>query len=165
MSRPGAIQTGHAGAPLRLDAYLPYRLATASAVVSQLIARAYETRFGLTIWQWRVLAVLGEGDECTQRALMDRTGMDKVTVSRAVQALTGRALVTRRPSTADGRASLVGLSQAGAEIYAEIAPLARAYEDVLLQALTPQEAVLLDDLLRRVEARARALRAPDPNLP
>jgi DNA-binding MarR family transcriptional regulator len=146
-------------AALRLDAYLPYRLAAASAAVSQLIARTYETRFGLTIWQWRALAVLGEGEERTQRALMERTGMDKVTVSRAVQALMLRGLVTRRSSAADRRATLIGLSQAGADIYREIVPLARAYEDLLLQALTPDQARELDRLLRCVEARAQALRA------
>lgn len=148
-----------AAAPLRLDAYLPYRLAAASAAVSQLIARTYEARFGLTIWQWRVLAVLGEGEERTQRALIERTGMDKVTVSRAVQALMLRGLVTRRASVADRRASLIALSQAGAGVYREIVPLARAYEDRLLEALTPDQAGELDRLLRCVEARAQSLAA------
>ena len=104
--------------------------------------------------------MLGEGEERTQRALIERTGMDKVTVSRAVHALTLRGIVTRRSSAADRRATLIGLSEAGADIYREIVPLARANEDLLLQALTPDQARELDRLLRCVEARAQALRAP-----
>ena len=37
--------------PLRLDDYLPYRLSVAANAVSQLIARAYVERFGLTVPQ------------------------------------------------------------------------------------------------------------------
>ena len=53
---PEAPETG-----VSLSDYVPYRLATASAAVSRLIARAYEDRFGLTIPQWRLMSVLAEG--------------------------------------------------------------------------------------------------------
>ncbi|OYW98459.1 MAG: MarR family transcriptional regulator, partial [Caulobacter vibrioides] len=46
------ITSGAPEAPeanVSLSDYVPYRLATASAAVSRLIARAYEDRFGLTI--------------------------------------------------------------------------------------------------------------------
>jgi hypothetical protein len=42
---------------LSLADYVPYRLVTAAAAVSRLIARAYEDRFGLTIPQWRLMSV------------------------------------------------------------------------------------------------------------
>ena len=88
---------------LRLDGYLPYRLSVASNAVSRLIARAYEDRFGLTIPQWRLVAVLGEHGPLTQQAIGMRTVMDKVTVSRATQGLVKRRLVQRAPHDADGR--------------------------------------------------------------
>jgi hypothetical protein len=78
---------------LRLDGYLPYRLSVASNAVSRLIARAYEDRFGLTIPQWRLIAVLAEDGPLTQQAIGARTVMDKVTVSRATQGLVKRRLV------------------------------------------------------------------------
>ena len=56
-------------ASLQLDAYLPYRLSVASNAVSRLIARAYEGRFGLSVPEWRLLAVLAEGEGLTQNAL------------------------------------------------------------------------------------------------
>jgi len=71
--------------PERLDLqeYLPYRLSVAANAVSRLIARAYEDEFGLTIPQWRLMAVLGDEGALTQQSLCGRTLMDKVTVMRA----------------------------------------------------------------------------------
>ena len=111
-------------AALRLPAYLPYRLSVASNKASSLIARAYQAKFGLTIWEWRVLAVLGEGRPLTAQAVCEATAMDKVTVSRAIRALDARGLVARKPNSADKRASDVTLTSEGAEVYAEVAPLA-----------------------------------------
>src|ERR1700683_2186851 len=65
---------------LQLQEYLPYRLSVAANAVSRLIARAYEDQFGLTIPQWRVMAVLGDEGARTQQSLCGRTLMDKVTV-------------------------------------------------------------------------------------
>ena len=85
---------------LILDEYLPYRLSIASNAVSKLIARAYEDRFGLTIPQWRLMAVLAE-KPLTQQAIVARTAMDKVTVSRAAQGLVNRHLVGRADAGVD----------------------------------------------------------------
>ena len=42
---------------LHLDKFLPYRLSVLTNIVSQSIAEAYEREFGLSIPQWRVIAV------------------------------------------------------------------------------------------------------------
>ena len=45
---------------LALDAFVPYRLSVLTNQVSSAIARHYADRFGLTIPEWRVMAVLGD---------------------------------------------------------------------------------------------------------
>src|SRR3984893_14274064 len=113
-SRPGAEdEIPHSPGTLMLDGYLPYRLSVASNAVSRLIARAYEDRFGLTIPQWRLIAVVAEGGPVTPPAIGARTVMDKVTVSRATQGLVKRRLVQRAPHDADGRSHHLALSKAG----------------------------------------------------
>ncbi len=47
------------GARLELDEFVPYRLSVLSNRVSGAIARQYTERFGLTMAEWRVMAVLG----------------------------------------------------------------------------------------------------------
>ena len=146
---------------LTLDEYLPYRLSIASNAVSRLIARAYEDRFGLTIPQWRLMTVLAERP-LTQQAIVARTAMDKVTVSRAAQGLVVRHLVNRAAHEADGRSHILALTEQGRELHAEIAPLALAYEAALLSGLTPAEVETLKRLLMRLESAAGRLSGEEP---
>lgn len=147
---------------LKLDAYLPYRLSVASNAVSRLIARAYEDRFGLTIPQWRLICVLAEEGGATQGGIVTRTGMDKVTVSRAAQGLAQRRLVGRSDHHADGRSHVLALTGEGGRLYAEIAPLALAYEAALIAGLSPEEVALLKRLLGRLQHAADALTGSAP---
>jgi DNA-binding MarR family transcriptional regulator len=141
---------------LRLDGYLPYRLSVASNAVSGLIARAYQDRFGLSIPQWRLTCVLAEDGGLTQGQIVARTVMDKVTVSRAAQGLLNRRLVGRSAHP-DGRSHVLTLTPEGRRLYAEIAPLALAYEAALIAGLAPEEVTLLKRLLRRLQTAAGAL--------
>jgi DNA-binding MarR family transcriptional regulator len=142
---------------LRLDDYLPYRLSVAANAVSQLIARAYVDRFGLTVPQWRLMAVLGEDSPLTQQALCGRTVMDKVTVLRAARALVQRRLVRRQPNAEDGRSHRLSLTAAGERMYAQVAPVALEYESVLLRGLAPGQARALEQWLRHLQQTAAAL--------
>jgi DNA-binding MarR family transcriptional regulator len=142
---------------LRLDAYLPYRLSVASNAVSGLIARAYQDRFGLTVPQWRLICVLAENGGLTQGQIVARTVMDKVTVSRAAQGLLRRHLVARSEHHADARSHVLALTEQGASLYDEIAPLALAYEAALISGLSPHEVELLKRLLVRLQGVAGQL--------
>ncbi len=147
---------------LRLDSYLPYRLSVASNAVSGLIARAYEDRFGLSIPQWRLICVLAEDGGVSPVQIVARTVMDKVTVSRAAQGLVKRRLVGRSQNKADGRSHVLSLTPAGRSLHAEIAPLALAYEAVLIAGLAPQDVTLLKALLGRLQAAAGQLSGEAP---
>ncbi len=137
---------------LRLPDYLPYRLSVASNKASSLIAKAYQARFGLSIWEWRVIAVLGgEARPMTAQGVCEATAMDKVTVSRAIRALDGRALVRRQPKPEDKRASDVTLTEDGQAIYDEIAPTALDYEARMLAGLSDDERETLKKLLEKLE--------------
>lgn len=156
----GPSQLSHddqATGALQLDAYLPYRLSVASNAVSGLIARAYEDRFALTIPQWRLICVLAEDGGKTQREIVARTVMDKVTVSRAARGLTARRLIGRSENQADGRSHVLALTEEGRRLHAEIAPLALAYEAALICGLAPAEVAQLKRLLTRLQHAAGTL--------
>ncbi|WP_217980150.1 MarR family winged helix-turn-helix transcriptional regulator [Glycocaulis albus] len=150
---------------LVLSEYLPYRLSVVSNKASGLIARAYQARFGLSIWEWRVIAVLGGGEAITAQAICEATAMDKVTVSRALRALAERALVRRRTSPSDKRAALVSLTPEGQSIFDEIAPLAMEWERSLLEGFSAEEKRQLGGLLDRLWQRADELARNDGGLP
>lgn len=140
------------GRRLRLPDYLPYRLSVVSNKASGLIARAYQARFGLSIWEWRVIAVLGGGARpMTAQGVCEATAMDKVTVSRAIGALDNRGLVRREPNAEDKRASDITLTLDGQSIYADIAPSALNYEAHMLKAFSDDERAALKRLLEKLE--------------
>jgi DNA-binding MarR family transcriptional regulator len=145
-------------AKLVLDDFLPYRLSVAANAVSQVIARSYEAPAGLKTNEWRVIAALAEDDELSQQALVGRVRMDKVTVSRAAQALEGRGLLRRTPDPGDGRSLVLSLTPAGRRLHMRLAPAAVALEAELLADLAPADVARLHKLLRQLEEAAeRAL--------
>jgi DNA-binding MarR family transcriptional regulator len=137
---------------LHLDNFLPFRLSIASNLVSERIAQVYQSLFGLTIAEWRVIAVLAENSPITQQAICMRTSMDKVTISRAAIALAARKLIVRAPHKNDKRAHLLSLSPTGETLYANVAPKALEMERAIFEDFTDKERTLLIDLLRRIES-------------
>ena len=145
---------------LVLDGYLPYRLSVASNAVSSVIARAYQTRFGLKVPEWRLVTILAEAQDRTQLELVTLTAMDKVTVSRAAQALVARGLAAQRADPRDGRSRRLSLTEEGRRLYAEVAPAALKLEQDMLGGFTESEIDSFKALLRRIEAAARAHEKP-----
>ena len=137
---------------LVLDDFIPYRLSVTSNLVSDSIARAYESLFGLTIPEWRLVAVIAETGGITQQAIGAKTLMDKVTVSRAAIALVGRGLLARRDNPEDRRSHLLELTDAGRDLYAVVAPKALDLESRIFDAFDPQEVAQFVAMLRRIES-------------
>jgi len=140
---------------LCLDDFVPYRLSYTSNLVSEAIARTYDSLFGLTIPEWRLVAVIAEHDGITQAAICTRTGMDKVTVSRAAIALTARGLVLRFPNTADRRSHDLALSSEGRTLYAQVAPKALELEKQIFGGLGTNELHAFVATLRRIDGIVR----------
>ncbi len=139
-----------------LENFLPYRLSVVAQTVSGSLSRIYASRFDLSVPQWRVMAVLGRYEPISANEVCDRTVMDKVAVSRAVQAMLRRGLVERTVDPSDRRRSALRLSKRGRAIHNEIVPMALDYERRLLETLTPEERAALDSLLKRLLSRAES---------
>lgn len=137
---------------LALDDFIPYRLSVTSNLVSDSIARTYESLFGLTIPEWRLVAVIAETGGVTQQAIGAKTLMDKVTVSRAAIALVDRGLLARQANPEDRRSHLLELTDAGRDLYAAVAPKALDLESRIFAAFEPAEVAQFIDMLRRIEA-------------
>lgn len=144
-------------APLILQDFLPYRLSVVTEAVSGLFATHYQQRFGLSIPEWRVVAVVGQHGTASTQEVIERTGMDRVRVSRAVIRLADKGLLQRQPHPRDQRAQILRLSRKGRTVYGEIVPLARALQAALASALSEREQQQLLAILDKVAARARQL--------
>ena len=141
-------------AALRLSTFLPFRLSVLSNAVSQRIAELYDREFGLSIWQWRVMAVTADSPGISATEIGQRTQMDKVAVSRAVAGLIEMSYLERRPSASDARRSNLVLTDAGMGIYELIVPLALSEEARLVSALSDKEQAELERLMGKLAKAA-----------
>ena len=142
--------------PLKLETFLPFRMSLASNLVSARIAETYRAEFGLTMTQWRLMAVLGERPGLTATELTQITALDKVAVSRAAAALTERGLLRKQTQKEDGRRSALTLTDDGKRVYDEIIPRALQFEAELLEALPEETRQHLDRALALLTEKARA---------
>jgi DNA-binding MarR family transcriptional regulator len=148
-------------ASLRLDAFIPYLLSVTSNVVSDAIASSYQALFGLTIPEWRLIAVIGEDDGITQQQVGRRTQMDKVTVSRATIALVDRGLVERMPHANDRRSQSLHLTATGKDLYKQVAPKALELERRIFASFDPEDVAAFSAMLKRVQDATLAVRGDD----
>lgn len=150
-----------------LETFVPYRLSVLTNIVSRTIARLYGERFGLSIPEWRVMAVLGRFAPLSASDVCARTAMDKVRVSRAVDRLRRASLVEQAIDSRDRRRSRLRLSRSGHRMHDAIVPMAQAAEALFLDGLSPAERRTLDRLLSRLTERALAIApsALDPSSP
>jgi len=145
---------------LILEDFLPYRLAILSHTVSSLIARVYDKRFGLTIPEWRVIAIVGRFPGLSAVEVAERTMLDKVAVSRAVTKLIKAGRIDREFADADRRRSILTLSEDGRKVHDEVAPLALEMEQDLLHGLDDGQVAMLNTVIERLLARARLISSP-----
>jgi DNA-binding MarR family transcriptional regulator len=139
---------------LHLDRFLPYRLSVLSNTVSSAIAAAYFVNFGLSIPEWRVMAILAANPGLSAAEVTARTAMDKVAVSRAVATLLAAGRLRRTTAAADRRRTHLELTRAGERVYSRVVPMALEYERGLLAPLAKHERATLDRILRVLLGRA-----------
>jgi DNA-binding MarR family transcriptional regulator len=143
--------------PFLLEGFLPYQLSVAANRISRLFARRYSREFGVSIAEWRVMAVVGRFGAITARVVAERTEMDKVKVSRAAAGLLGKGLLAQAADPQDGRARRLRLTARGQEVHQAIVARARTLAGELAAGLAPGEQAALQSALARLSVHARLL--------
>jgi DNA-binding MarR family transcriptional regulator len=156
MTQPVSPVAGDGQAPehatLDLETFLPYRLSVLTNHISRGLADIYSERFGISVTEWRVIAVLGRDRGLSANEVAERTAMDKVAVSRAVARLLERELLLRGMHDSDRRRSVLALSPAGEAVYDVVAPLALEYQQRVMAPLDADERATLLRLMDKLEA-------------
>ena len=139
-----------------LATFLPYQLTNIATRVSNDFAAVYQTKYGLNIPQWRILANLAQYGQSNAKDLCTQANMDKSTVSRAVKVLIDKGLVKSELNAQDKRAALLVLSKAGQNLYEQIAPDALNWEKQLLSTLTNEEYEVLVSIFEKLNNKLKA---------
>jgi DNA-binding MarR family transcriptional regulator len=144
-------------AGMELDGFFPYRLALLADAVSRSMAQIYAERFDLSRDEWRVLAALAGRSPARTAMVIERTTLDKVSVSRALLRMERKGLVARATDPDDSRGHLIRLLPAGRALFRKIVPMVRSREAYLLEALDEAERHALDSALDKLLQRSRQL--------
>lgn len=147
--------------PEILDDLLLYRLSRLQAAAGGVVVRYCEGRFGITRREWRILAVLAARGPMGSSELAAFAHLDRPRTSKAVSALAKKNLISRTSRAGDARHIQVALTPAGRALHQDFFPLVSRINRELLAALTPQEMVLLDGMLERLQQRANTIAAAD----
>ena len=152
---------GTNGQAFKLEDFLPYRLSVAANRVSRMFARRYSEAYGLSIPEWRVLAIVGRFGTVSPSLVGEWTAMDKVKVSRAAASLVGRGLLRQTHDPEDGRGRLLRLTRRGASVYEGMVPLAYQLEGQLAEGMSRSEWSALLKALDKLDAHAKGFAGSD----
>jgi DNA-binding MarR family transcriptional regulator len=136
-----------ARAALPLDSSVFFKLVR----VVNLTARPFSESIGrehrLGLNEWRVLLVLANHPGIAASDVTALTGLDKMTVSRAIAALARRGRVVRKVDAADKRRLRLRLSAEGERLYERIGTPAKQRERALFRGIGEVEQTQLGRML------------------
>jgi DNA-binding MarR family transcriptional regulator len=134
--------------PYRLDEQIGFVLRQAQQRHTALFAEMMIE--GLTPTQWAALAKLAEVGPCAQNRLGRLTAMDAATIKGVIDRLALRGLARAVSDETDARRRLIELTEAGAEVFARGAGVAREITEATLAPLSLEERGVLLGLLRQI---------------
>ena len=147
-----------------LPDYLLFLLATASASASAEF-HAIAAGAGLRVPEWRVLACLWDEDGQMATHLARLSLIEQSRLTRVIEKMVDRGLVTRQGDEADRRRVRVWLTDEGRGVAAGMVAQARTHEAKLLDVLGEEDGRKLKSLLKRIAETGEIFDVPDMNAP
>ena len=125
----------------------------AGQLAEELFARSIGD-LGLTARQFVVLSVVDGLEDPSQTSLCEISGIDRSTLADIVRRLVARGLLSRRRTRQDARMYAVRITPEGKRILDQAMPIAKAVDDLLLEALSDTQRAEFAGYLQKIVSRA-----------
>jgi DNA-binding MarR family transcriptional regulator len=136
---------------------LSYRLHEVANLLSRGAELRYRREFGVSLWEWRTLALLGAVSEPLSLShLAHAAGIHKSQMSRVVSGLAKRKLIVRDADSQDARGVRLTLSRRGRRLYEGLIEAASERDRAFRNCLTKDEKAAFDSALVKLAGQARA---------
>ena len=147
--------------------YAFYGLVWAGTVLTERVDRALSQAHGLPVSWFEVMLWLENSPEPVPASVLgNSTMLSRSQVSRVVDALQGRGLVTRTPSARDARSVEVALTPEGRRVFAEADATRReALAPVFTELLDEDDMEALGTVWRKLKAEKERLTRELPSGP
>ena len=137
---------------------LSYRVHVVANLLSRGAELRYRRQFGVSLWEWRSIALLGAAGEALSLGdLAHAAGIDKSQMSRVVSGLARRRIVLREAHPGDGRGVRLTLTRTGRKLYDGLIRAAAERDAALRNCLTKDERQAFDRVLTKLAGQAREL--------
>jgi len=137
---------------------ISYRLHVVANLLSRGAELRYRREFGVSLWEWRSIALLGGTQGALSLNELSRAaGIDKSQMSRVVTGLTERRLVLRAADADDARGVRLTLSKAGRKLYQDLIGAAAERDEIFRRCLTKDETEAFNKVLGKLTGQAREL--------
>jgi len=133
-----------------LESFVPALLTFISNRVTNSASATYRRRFDIGVLDFRVMVMLSIEPGASGARIAEVIDLDKAAVSRTLNSLHRRGLITAAPG--HGRARILALTAAGEAVYGRVRQVAMERERRLLADLSVEDREILRELLRRVLA-------------
>ena len=135
---------------------LSYRLHQVANLLSRGAEMRYRREFGVSLWEWRTVALLGGAVEAQSlNDLARAAGMDKGQMSRVVSGLTARRIVSRQTDANDARGIRLTLTAPGGKLYQKLIKAAAERNSAFLGCLSARERSCLEQAMTKLAREAR----------
>lgn len=148
-------RTRHA---LPVDSSLFFKLVRVVNLTARPFVETLARTHQLSLNEWRVMVVLASHPGVAASDLALSTGLDKMSISRAIAALSRHGRISKKADAQDGRRTLLCLNAAGMRVFQTIGEHAKAREAQLFGGIDAAE---LDQLDRLVDQLLAALSEPE----
>jgi DNA-binding MarR family transcriptional regulator len=137
---------------------LSYRVHMVANLLSRGAELRYRREFGVSLWEWRTIALLGAAEEALSLGHLARAaGIDKSQMSRVVSGLAKRRIVQRDAHPGDGRGVHLTLSKTGRKLYDGLIRAAAQRDAALRHCLSANEKTVFERALTKLAGQAREL--------
>ncbi|WP_431931113.1 MarR family winged helix-turn-helix transcriptional regulator [Nonomuraea jabiensis] len=116
------------------------------------LRQAFARHVGMSPHRVQLLVRLWRDGETSHSDLRRTLGIDGASVTRLVKEFEAEGLVGRRLDPADNRYTLSALTPAGEKAAADLERSHQAYQERLLDGVTPQQQETVMGVLRRIRA-------------
>jgi DNA-binding MarR family transcriptional regulator len=115
-----------------------------------LMHKLSEKEIDITPNEWFLISMLYQKKICTQNEIVENIGQNKVKVTRVIDNLELRKIISREISKVDKRFKHVELTKAGIELYFKILPIANKTIEKALTGFDKKEYELLLEFCNRI---------------
>ncbi len=146
----------------KLLEYIPYKFDVIVGRSAQLLAAHYK-HLDITRPQFHVMAFVATYPGISPKGIIKLTVMDKSRVTRSIDGLVKKGLLTRQINPEDKRVYLLSLTRKGKDMYLKISTMAANMQRKLSTSLSEEEKQVLDRILIKMDGALNQIEAENLN--